>query len=256
MPYIGFAGSRAGDLYLAPGWSLGALRFLEGAPMCGRFGLYATGEELADQLGSPRLANFQIEKRYNIAPGQWFIIVRPERSERVPLLARWGLVPSWVKDPEGGPKPINARAEGISSKAAFCGAFRHGRCVIPASGFYEWQAIGKAKVPHCIRPKDGGIFLFAGISDTWLGPDGTELPTAAIVTTEANDLMRPIHDRMPVILPREALGTWLDPENRHPEDLLRQFPADAMETWQVGAAVGNPRNDGPELIERAASGGF
>ena len=224
--------------------------------MCGRFGLYASSEELADQLGSPRLANFRIEERYNIAPGQWFIIVRPERSERVPLLARWGLVPSWVKDPEAGPKSINARAEGIGSKAAFRGAFRHGRCVIPASGFYEWQAIGKTKVPHFIKPKDGGIFMFAGISDTWLGSEGTELPTAAIITTEANELMRPIHDRMPVILPREALGTWLDPENRHPEDLLWQFPALAMEAWQVGTAVGNTRNDGPKLIERVTSSGI
>jgi putative SOS response-associated peptidase YedK len=130
------------------------------------------------------------------------------------------------------------------------GALRHGRCLIPASGFYEWKAVGKAKVPHFVRPIGGGIFIFAGISSEWAGPDG-ELETGAIVTTEANSLIQPIHNRMPVILSQEATGPWLDPENRHPEDLLKPYPAEAMEAWQVGAAVGNTQNDGPELIERA-----
>jgi len=223
--------------------------------MCGRFAMFATSEELAHVLGSPAFLGFNIEKRFNIAPGQWIVIVRPIRGERMPSRARWGLVPSWVNEPTAGVKPINARAEGIGSKPMFRGALRHGRCVLPANGFYEWQTVGKTKVPHFIRPKDGGIFLFAGISDVWLGPEG-ELPTVAIVTTAANELMRPIHDRMPVILPQEALGTWLDQENRHPEDLLRQFPAEAMEAWPVGAAVGNTKNDGPAMIERFTNSGF
>lgn len=218
--------------------------------MCGRFSLFATEEELAKESGSQRLGDFRIEKRYNIAPGQWILIVRPERSARVPSLARWGLVPSWSRDPEAGPKPINARSEGITSKPMFRGALRHGRCLIPASGFYEWKTAGKAKVPHFIRPKAGGIYLFAGISDVWLGPDG-ELPTAAIVTTEANSLMQPIHDRMPVILPSEAVGAWVDPDNRHPEDLLLPFPPELMEAWPVGSTVGNPRHEGPDLIAPA-----
>ena len=142
----------------------------------------------------------------------------------MPSLARWGLVPSWIKDPTAGVKPINARAEGIASKPMFRGALRHGRCLIPASGFYEWKGLGKTKVPHFIRPAGGGIFVFAGIS--------------------------PIHDRMPVILDIEAAEAWLDPENRYPEILLLPFPAEAMEAWPVGAAVGNIRNDGLELIER------
>jgi putative SOS response-associated peptidase YedK len=218
--------------------------------MCGRFGLYATSEELASETGSRRLGDFRIEKRYNIAPGQWIVIVRPEKNERIPSLARWGLVPSWTKDPEGGPKPINARAEGIVTKPTFRGALRHWRCLIPASGFYEWRKVGNTKVPHFIRPKGGGIFLFAGISDTWLGFDG-ELSTCAIVTTSANELMQPIHNRMPVILDRQAAEAWLDPENRHPEELLVPCPSEGIELRPVGSAVGNVRNDGPELIERA-----
>jgi putative SOS response-associated peptidase YedK len=217
--------------------------------MCGRFGLYATSDELANQLGSPKLAQFRIERRYNIAPGQWFITVRPEHGGRVPTLAKWGLVPSWSKDPGGGPKPINARAEGITSKPMFRGALRHGRCLIPASGFYEWQKVGTSKVPYFIRPANEGIFIFAGIFDLWHGPED-DLLSAAIITTEANSLMKPLHDRMPVILSPEAVGSWLDPENKHPEELLRPFPAELMEAWEVSSSVGNTRNDGPELIER------
>lgn len=217
--------------------------------MCGRFGLFVEGRTLAEALNSPKLAEFRVARHFNIAPGQWFIIVRPEKGERVPSLARWGLVPSWAKDPDAGPKPINARAEGLATKPTFRGAFRHHRCLIPASGFYEWKKVGSTKVPHWIQPKGGGIFIFAGISDEWLGANGDELTTAAIITTAANEMMQPIHDRMPVILPREATGDWLDPENRHPEDLLCQFPVDQMEAWPVGPAVGNARTDGPELIE-------
>jgi putative SOS response-associated peptidase YedK len=216
--------------------------------MCGRFAVFATEEELAQALGCPGFAGFRVERRYNIAPGQWVITVRPERGQRAPMLARWGLVPSWSKDPEGGPKPINARAEGISAKPMFRGALRHGRCLIAASGFFEWKTTGKTKTPFFIRPVDGGIFIFAGLLDHWIGPDG-ELDTCAIVTTEANSFMRPLHDRMPVIMDPQAAIAWLDPENRHPEDLLKQYPPEAMEAWEVGSAVGNVRNNFPELIE-------
>jgi putative SOS response-associated peptidase YedK len=217
--------------------------------MCGRFASFATSDDLAKSLLCPKLAGFRIENRFNIAQGQWIIIVRPEKGERSPSLARWGLVPSWSKDPTAGVKPINARAEGITTKPMFRGALRHGRCLVPASGFYEWKAGGKTKVQHFIQPKGGGIFVFAGISSIWAGPDG-ELETCAIVTTEANSLMQPIHNRMPVILDPEAARAWLDPENKHPDALLLPYPTEAMEAWQVGNAVGNIHNDGSELIER------
>ena len=163
--------------------------------MCGRFAVFASAEELAGGLGCPELAGFRVERRYNLAPGQWVITVRPEKGMRVPTLCRWGLVPSWSKDPEAGPKPFNARAEGISTKPMFRGALRHGRCLIPASGFFEWKTTGKTKTPFFIRPIDGGSFIFAGLLDHWIGPD-SELDTCAIVTTETNSLMQPLHDRM------------------------------------------------------------
>jgi putative SOS response-associated peptidase YedK len=221
--------------------------------MCGRFSLYVTSQELADGTACAKLAGFREEARYNIAPGQWVIVVRPDKSELQPSLAQWGLVPSWAKDPKEGPRPINARAEGIEAKPTFRGAFRHGRCLIPASGFYEWKTEGKQKQPFFIRPRSGeGIFVFAGLLSTWPGPEG-ELHTCTIITTTPNELMTGIHDRMPVILPPEVQEAWLDPENRKAAELLRPFDARAMEAYPVGMAVGNPKNDGPDLIEPLGS---
>ena len=216
--------------------------------MCGRFSIYATAQELADGTLCQRLAGYREERRYNIAPGQWVIVVRPEAGERVPSLAQWGLVPTWSKDPQAGPRPINARAEGIDTKPSFRGAFRHGRCLIPASGFYEWQTLGQRKQPFFIRPRGGeGIFVFAGLLSVWAGAEG-ELATCTIITTTPNELMAPLHHRMPVLLAREEQAAWLDPDNRQAQALLRPFPSEAMEAYPVGSAVGNPRNDGPESV--------
>lgn len=216
--------------------------------MCGRFALYASSEELAEALGCPALLGFQEERRYNIAPGQWVIIVRPERSGRAPALARWGLVPGWARDPEAGPRPINARAEGLASKPTFRTALRRGRCLVPASGYFEWKTEGRAKTPYFIRPRGGGILLFAGLADTWHGPEG-ELATCALVTTAPNAAMAELHDRMPAILDSRAAQAWLDPACRNPEDLLEPCAPDLLEAWPVGPAVGNPRNDSPALVE-------
>lgn len=221
--------------------------------MCGRFSLHATSQELADGTLCLRLAGFREERRYNIAPGQWVIVVRPEKGERVPDSAQWGLVPSWAKDPRSGPRPINARAEGLEARPMFRGAFRHGRCLIPASGFYEWKPAGRTKQPFFIRPRGGkGIFVFAGLMSTWAGPEG-ELTTCTIITTVANELMASLHDRMPVILDPEGQAAWLDPENRRAAALLVPCPAADMEAYAVGPAVGNPRHEGPELIEPGGS---
>ncbi len=216
--------------------------------MCGRFSIYATAQELADGTLCQRLAGYREERRYNIAPGQWVIVVRPEARERVPVLAQWGLVPTWSKEPQAGPRPINARAEGIDTKPTFRGAFRHGRCLIPASGFYEWRTLGQRKQPFFIRPRGGeGLFVFAGLLSVWAGPEG-ELVTCTIITTTPNELMAPLHHRMPVLLAREEQAAWLDPDNRQALALLRPFPSEAMEAYPVSAAVGSPRNDGPELV--------
>jgi putative SOS response-associated peptidase YedK len=216
--------------------------------MCGRFTLHATSKELVDGTLCQRLAGFREERRYNIAPGQWVIVVRPEKGERVPDVAQWGLVPTWAKDPQAGPRPINARAEGPDTKPTFRGAYRHGRCLIPANGFYEWITSGKRKQPFYIRPKGGGLFVFAGLFSIWAGYEG-ELQTCAIVTTPPNDFMAAIHDRMPAILSPEDQVAWLDPENRHAGAVLRPCPSDAMEAFPVGPAVGNAQQDGPELVE-------
>ena len=223
--------------------------------MCGRFTLHATSQELADGTACRKLAGFREERRYNIAPGQWVIVVRPEKGEREPTLAQWGLVPSWAKDPAGGPRPINARAEGLDTKPTFRGALRHGRCLIPASGFFEWKDQGNGKQPFYIRPREGkGIFVFAGLMSTWAGPE-SELTTCTIITTTPNTLMAAIHDRMPVILSSEGQVAWLDPENQHPMSVLVPCAPASMEVYPVGSAVGNPRHDGPELIQPLESAG-
>lgn len=217
--------------------------------MCGRFSLHATSQELADGLLCAKLAGFREERRYNIAPGQWIIVVRPDGRERAPSLAQWGLVPTWAKDPKAGPRPINARAEGLETRPAFRGAFRHGRCLIPASGFYEWKVVAGRKQPFFIRPRGGlGIFVFAGLYSAWAGPEG-ELPTCTIITTTPNELVAGIHDRMPVILGSAEQAAWLDPGYRKAAELLRPIPAEVMEAYPVGPAVGSPHNDSPELIE-------
>lgn len=218
--------------------------------MCGRYALHATNAEIATGLGAVVPVGFREERRYNIAPGQWVIVVRPERGQRTLSLARWGLVPSWSKDPESGPKPINARAEGIADKPMFRSAFQHGRCLIPASGFYEWRQLGRTRVPHYIRPKDGGIWVFAGLCSSWSGPEG-ELRTCTIITTTPNETMASIHDRMPVILGVEEREQWLSEATGDPPALLAPCPNDWMSVIQVGAGVGNPRNEGPELIDPA-----
>lgn len=216
--------------------------------MCGRYTLHASTAELASLAGGiPE--GFREERRYNIAPGQWSIVIRPDHGGgRVLAAARWGLVPTWAKDPEAGPKPINARAEGLAEKATFRGAFRHGRCLVPASGFYEWQRVGKARLPHYIRPRHGGLLVFAGLWSEWAGPEG-ELPTFTIITTTPNAVMASLHDRMPVILGPEDQARWMGGATREAASLLRPCPEAWLEAHPVGPEVGNARSEGPELIQ-------
>lgn len=220
--------------------------------MCGRFTLHLGADELAREFGLV-FSGLHIERRFNIAPGQVVIVVRPSKGGRTLEPQVWGLVPSWSKDPNAGPRPINARAETLAEKPMFRGLFRSGRCLIPASGFYEWKAEGTGKRPWYIHPKDEPVFAFAGLSSLWEGPEG-ELRTCTIVTTSPNALMATLHDRMPAILPRVHWEAWLDPDLRDPArlaGLLGPYPAEGMEAHPVGPAVGNPRNDGPELIAPA-----
>jgi len=214
--------------------------------------------------------------RYNVAPTQPVHIVRTSAAGHLELtLVRWGLVPGWVKDPGAFTTLINARAETARSKPSFRTAMRHKRCLFPVNGFYEWVGPKGAKRPHLffvpsaadadgvieqncaaevrLTYSDGrGLFAFAGLYETWMGADGSELDSAAILTTQANDTVRPIHDRMPVVLPRARFDDWLDCKNvdaPEAETFLKTAPDDVLAVHEVSAQMNNPRNDGPELHE-------
>ena len=219
--------------------------------MCGRFLLLSSGWEVAeafDLTGFPELA-----PRYNIAPTQPVAAVRAGEAGRELVRLRWGLVPAWARDTKQA--PINARAETAADKPTFRHALRKRRCLIPASGFYEWAAIAgeKRKQPYCFRPRNERSFAFAGLWERWEGPQGP-VESCAILTTEANQLVRPVHDRMPVILPGRHFGAWLDPQVQDAGELVQlllPFPSDAMRAYPVGGLVNNPRNDVPECLAQA-----
>ena len=226
--------------------------------MCGRFTLRASTSALAEQFGA--IADVVFEPRFNVAPSQPIAAVRirpeskPPQRELAPL--RWGLIPSWAKDPAIGNRMVNARSESVAEKPAYRAAFRRRRCLVPADGFYEWQRQGKAKQPYFIQMADERPFAMAGLWETWEGPDHTVIESCTILTTEPNPLMEPIHDRMPVILPDDSCSEWLDPDQADPkllERLLIPFRAEQMKAHPVSTYVNRPGNDGPECIARIAT---
>jgi putative SOS response-associated peptidase YedK len=222
--------------------------------MCGRYALHANPEVIALQFGLSAPPSF--EPRYNIAPSTEILVVREDRSRRRhAALLRWGLIPHWAKDPAIGQKLINARADTIAEKPAFRSAFRASRCLVPASGFYEWKTVAGRKYPHYIRPTDAELFALAGITELWHGPQGP-VRTVSLITTEPNALMATIHDRMPVIVAPERYAEWLDRGNHDAtrlQPLLDPYPAERMQAHAVGKAVSNARNEGAELIVPAAA---
>ena len=186
--------------------------------------------------------------RFNIAPGQSVLaLLNPEPQTFAEFLT-WGLIPSWSKESKGF---INARAESVETKPSFSESFQHRRCLIPADGFYEWKRTGRARQAFFFQMSDEAPFAFAGLWDEWK-KDGGAIKSCAIVTTEANELLEPIHDRMPVILPKESWKFWLDPRTPSAElkDLLRPFPAAAMTSHPVGSKVNSPAIDNEDLIVR------
>ncbi|MGH7169928.1 MAG: SOS response-associated peptidase [Gemmataceae bacterium] len=220
--------------------------------MCGRFALFASGDEVAKRFQLPETPLF--EPRYNIAPTQPVAAVRSTAAGRELKLLRWGLIPSWASDPTIGNRLINARCETVAEKPSFRSAFKQRRCLIPASAFYEWQKTGaRRKQPYCIRPRNGGLFSLAGLWERWHDPQGEEVETCTILTTEANEVMRPLHDRMPVILDPASDGVWLDP--RSSADSLRSlfvpFASERMEALAVNPWVSNPKHEGPQCLELA-----
>lgn len=219
--------------------------------MCGRFTMYAKGETLAGEFGLP--APPAAAARYNIAPSQEVAAVRaaPSGGGREISRLRWGLVPSWARDPAIGGRLINARSETVREKPSFRDAFRRRRCLIPASGFYEWMRVERGKQPYYVRMRDGRLFAFAGLWERWNGPEGRVLESCTILTTGANAVLAPIHDRMPVILDRAEYGRWLEPAPGDPDRLSRllvPFPPEEMTAYPVSPRVNSPSADDAECI--------
>ena len=217
--------------------------------MCGRFCIIFSYDEL---LAYFNLATGKVEPRYNVAPSQEIPAVRVEQGARTLASLRWGLVPSWSKEPTPGFSTINARSETAHSSPAFRAAFCDRRCLIPASGFYEWKREGKGKQPWYIHRKDGKPLAFAGLWERWHNRDGTQtLESCAILTTDANTTVAALHNRMPVILKPEDFDLWLDPGEHRREKLtplLRPAPGDLLALYPVSRYVNKPANEGPECI--------
>jgi putative SOS response-associated peptidase YedK len=218
--------------------------------MCGRYTLRAKPAAVAEEFDLPEVPSFT--PRFNVAPTQSVAVVRfdPEEDARRLDALRWGLVPFWADDPGIGNRMINARADTVATKPAFRHAFKSKRCLIVADGFYEWQKRDGGKQPYFIHMRDDCPFAFAGLWDLWTKGD-EPLSTCTIITTNANDLMTTIHERMPVIIPRSAYEVWLDPDVKDAkrlEPLLMPYPDDQMEAYPVSSRVNNPTNDVPECV--------
>jgi putative SOS response-associated peptidase YedK len=223
--------------------------------MCGRFTLHTSPSQLAELFDLPETP--LLVPRYNIAPTQPVGIVRlnSQMGQREWALVHWGLVPSWSKDPSIGARLVNARAETVDEKPSFRAAFRRRRCLVPADGFYEWQRTGGQKQPYHIQIGDGQPFAFAGLWEYWEGADGSGLESCTILTTGANELMAPIHDRMPVVVAPEDYADWLGPGTEQDKrelsqlrHLLRPYPAELMRAVPVSPFVNNARNEGEACI--------
>ncbi len=220
--------------------------------MCGRFTQTASPEVIAQQfaLTDPPL----FTPRYNIAPSQPIAAIRidPNTTTRTLVMLRWGLIPSWAKDAKIGNQCINAKAETVAEKPSFRSAFKKQRCLIVATGFYEWQVRGRVKQPMWIGLRSQHPFAFAGLWEHWTPAEGQPLETCTIITTEPNDLIAPIHSRMPVILAPTAYDQWLNPTFQHTESLkvlLRPYPRDELMVYPVSILVNNPRHDVPQCLE-------
>ncbi len=218
--------------------------------MCGRFVRSSSIREIADyfNIGHP---SFEVEPSYNVAPTQDIIIIN-NRGVKQLVKCHWGFILAWAKDLSIGYKMINARVETVTEKRSFKAAFKKHRCLVIANGFYEWQKDKKRKIPVYIHLKSGNPFGFAGLYNLWTSPEGEKICTCTILTSESNEIISAIHDRMPVIVPRDREDIWLDPETEDVELLkgfLRPFPSEEMVLTRVSDRVNSPRYNSPENIK-------
>jgi putative SOS response-associated peptidase YedK len=220
--------------------------------MCGRYTLKTPVERLSEMFHFPEI--IPLKPRYNIAPSQPVAVVRrlPDDLDRKLAMLRWGLIPAWTKDPAKARQPINAKAETVAELPTFRAAFRKRRCLIPADGFYEWQQQGRYKQPVYIHMKDREPFAFAGLWERWVGEEDEFIESCTILTTEPNELLAQVHNRMPVILDPTEYEVWLDPDVQEVsrlKPLLSPYPPDQMTYYPVNLRVNNPRNDDALCVE-------
>jgi putative SOS response-associated peptidase YedK len=223
------------------------------AGMCGRFAQRTDSKRLAKAFGVTEVP--LVEPRYNIAPTQDILGVYQSEDGREVTFYKWGLIPSWAKDTSMGAQLINARSETVTEKPAFREAFKKRRCLIPADGFYEWQRTDDKKQPFYFRMRDETPFGFAGLWEQWEGNGREVINSCTILTTEANEVLRSVHDRMPVILHPGDYELWLDSDLRKLDlvkELLSPYPASKMMSYPVSTSINSPRNQGAELIEQKA----
>jgi putative SOS response-associated peptidase YedK len=236
--------------------------------VCGRYTSTSTAAQVAAFFAAEEVKTDELPLRYNVAPSQQVYAIAERRpkdegdeSRRQLGSFRWGLVPSWAKDPSIGNRMINARAETLSSRNAYKRALARHRCIIPADAFYEWQVREfegrRRKAPYIIQHRDGSPLAFAGLWEVWHDAEDQPLRTCVIITTQANRLLAPIHDRMPVVLPREAWDEWLDPNNQDVTRLQRLLvpaPEKEFQAYEISTLVNNVRHEGPELMEPIPDG--
>ena len=229
--------------------------------MCGRITLKVSPQELREIFGVVRgldsIADWS--PRYNVAPTTVMLCIRETEGDRELFPAKWGLIPSWAKDAKLAANAINAKSETVESKPMFRSAFKSRRCLVIATGFYEWQKIdARTKQPHYITLRSGEPMAMAGLWEGWTSPEGEQIQSCTVCTTSANSMMAKFHDRMPVILPHAMLEPWLDPSIKNPEQLkpiLGQLPSNELQEWSVSRDVGNVRNQGEYLMEPRAEVG-
>jgi len=220
--------------------------------MCGRFELHSAFEIIARLFGLSGNIGM-VPTGFNIAPGRDIAIIVKVGGKNELAVCRWGFVPSWGKDLKEGYKMINARAETVAEKPSFQQAFSRHRCLVVADGFYEWKKVGGKKMPVYVHLKNGKPFGMAGLYNLWTSPEGKQVCTSTIITTEANGIVRPFHDRMPAITPPDKFDLWLDPSVHEKEKLLpvlKPCPDDELELYEVSARVNSPKNDSAENIQR------
>jgi putative SOS response-associated peptidase YedK len=214
--------------------------------MCGRYALTSPPEEIAKRFNLLWVP--AVPAHYNIAPSQMVPVVRQTEEGRELAMLKWGLIPSWAKDPAIGMRLINARAETLADKPAFRSAYRRRHCLIPADAFYEWKPIAGRKQPYCIRMADQAPFAMAGLWEHWSSPSGQALETCTIITTDANTLVGDLHNRMPAIVAPDDYAAWLDAGNAQAQELLKPFPSEHMKVYPVSLRVNSVKNDDAQCL--------